>query len=163
MGEISRDDSPPCLIYIDKEGNWYHKGVPMIHKGFVQLFYKNMTIDAQGRYIIEMDGQKCYVDVEDTAYVVKGVTHLEEEAKERFILHLSDDSQEDLDPETLYVGEHDVLYCRVKGQAFPARFTRAAYYQIARFIVEEDGKFFLPLKGKHYQIKSMAKGDDEAL
>ncbi len=153
MEEVSRDDCPPCLIYIDKEGNWYHKGAPMIHKGFVELFYENMTLDDQGRYIIEMDGQRCYVDVEDTAYVVKGVTYFKEESGERFILHLSDNSQEELDPETLYIGEGDVLYCMVKRRAFPARFTRPAYYQLAEFIVEKHGDFFLPLNGKQYQIK----------
>ncbi|HWN91044.1 MAG TPA: DUF1285 domain-containing protein, partial [Verrucomicrobiae bacterium] len=35
-----------------------------------------------------------------------------------------------LDPETLRLGEGDVPYCRVKGGAFEARFSRAAAYQL---------------------------------
>ncbi len=153
MEERQHSDIPPCLIYIDKEGNWYHKGAPMIHKGFVQLFYKNMSLDPSGRYIIEMDGQRCYVDVEDTAYVVRGVTRKGNGQEEKFLLELSDESQEELDPETLYIGEGDVLYCRVKNGLFPARFTRPAYYQLTRYVQEKDGEFFLPVAGKLYPVK----------
>jgi len=148
-------DLPPCLITIDKEGRWYHKGAEMIHREFIRLFYENMELDSLGRYVIDWKGQRCYVDVEDTAFVVRRVTHQEKVAegvKERFLLSLSDDTEEDLVPETLYVGRDNVLYCRVKNRTFPARFTRAAYYQLTEYVQEEDGVYYLPLSGRKNKI-----------
>jgi len=144
---------PPCLIFIDKEGRWHHKGAEMIHREFIRLFYQNMELDKEGRYIITWNNARCYVDVEDTAFVVRGVS-FKPEAEERppsFQLSLSDDTEEPLAPETLRVGKDHVLYCRVKSGAFPARFNRAAYYQLAEFIQEDSRGFFLALiDRKHY-------------
>jgi len=30
MAEKEMNELPPCLIFIDKEGRWYHKGAEMI-------------------------------------------------------------------------------------------------------------------------------------
>jgi uncharacterized protein len=67
-------DIPPCQISIDKEGRWFHKGAEMIHRETVRLFYEHMSLDPEGRYIIEWAGERCTVDAEDTAFVVRGVT-----------------------------------------------------------------------------------------
>ena len=92
-------------------------------------------------------------NVEDTPFVVWRV-HLEngqEGAPSRFILWLSDDSREDLAPETVFVGNENVLYCRIKNGAFPARFSRAAYYQLGAHIEEDDRGYYIPLNGmKHF-------------
>ena len=145
---------PPCLIFIDKEGRWYHKGAEMIHREFIHLFYQNMTLDSEGRYVIQWDGARCYVDVEDTAFVVTRVS-LEPGStsqSNRFLINLSDSTQETLAPDTLWVGKDHVLYCRVKSNAFPARFNRAAYYQLTEYIEEDNGFYFLPLNGRRYPI-----------
>ncbi len=141
---------PPCRIFIDKEGRWYHEGAEMIHREFIRLFFENMELDPHGRYVINWNDQRCYVDVEDTAYVVRRASYEDKEA--RFLLSLSDDTQEELEPETLLVGKHNVLYCRVKNGAFPARFNRAAYYQLAQYVEEDNGTFYLPLNGKKQVI-----------
>ena len=71
----------------------------------------------------------------------------------RFVLILSDDSREELAPETLYVGLENILYCKVKGHSFPARFSRAAYYQLAEHVEKDKGgTFFLPLNGRKHPI-----------
>ena len=147
-----QEDLPPCLIYIDKEGQWFHKGVEMVHREFIRLFYQNMELDEQGQYIISLRGDRCYVEVEDTPFVVwRAVFEDKNDSNEsKFTLYLSDDSREDLSPQTLYLGDENVLYCKVKKQAFPARFCRAAYYQIAEYIEEEEGKYFLPLNEEKY-------------
>lgn len=154
MAALEIDELPPCLIFIDKEGQWYHKGVEMIRRDFIRLFYENMEMDPQERYVINWGGKRCYVDVEDTAFVVRNTVYQDAtgDTDARIILFLSDDSQEDLAPETLYVGEGNVLYCRVKDTAFPARFNRAAYYRLAAHIEEESNVFYLPLNGKKYEI-----------
>ena len=158
MTEENTKGLPPCLIYIDKEGVWRHEGVEMIRRDFIRMFYENMEMDSDGRYVINWGGKRCYVEVADTAFVVRNVAY-EEDVKgrpERLILSLSDDSKEDLMPETLYVGDENVMYCRVKGGAFPARFNRAAYYELVRRIKEKNGIFYLPLGGTDYEIRDIS-------
>lgn len=149
------NDIPPCLIYIDKEGRWFHKGVEMIHRGIIQLFYQHMEMDSQGRYVINWGGDRCYVEVEDTPFVVRrSIFKRGDQANNsRFILFLTDDSQEDLSPDTLFIGINNVLYCKVKDRTFPARFGRPAYYQLAEYILEENDRYFLPLNGEKYLIQ----------
>lgn len=149
------DDIPPCLIFIDKEGKWFHKGVEMIHREFIRLFYQNMHLDSQGRYIILWEGERCFVEVEDTPFIVQKALFKDtkQAGRSRFILFLSDETQEELSPDTLTVGMDNVLYCKVKDHTFPARFDRPAYYQLAQHIEENQGNYFLPLNGKKYQIR----------
>ena len=149
-----KNDLPPCLIHIDKEGLWYHKGVQMIRRDFIRLFYRNMELDSEGRYVINWNGERCRVDVEDTAFVVRRVIYEDGErtGNARFLLNLSDDTEEDLMPDTIFIGDGNVLYCQVKNGAFPARFNRAAYYELAEYIEEKNGTFYLPCRGKKYDI-----------
>ncbi len=154
------DGIAPCLIYIDKEGRWFHKGVEMIRREFVRSFYHQMELDDVGQYIIYWGGKRCYVDVADTAFVVRRVSPLNEETGKRagFLLNLSDDTEEELRPDTLYMGEENVLYCRVKDGIFPARFNRAAYYQLAAHIEAVGGDYVLPVNGRKFKI---AVGDPQ--
>jgi hypothetical protein len=147
-------DLPPCLIFIDKEGRWYHKGTEMIRRDFIRLFYDHMTMKSDGTYVIEWMGNRCFVDVEDTAFVVWGVQIGEncEDPSGRILLELSDGSEEALMADTLRVGRDNVLYCDVKNRRFPARFNRPAYYQLAERIEEENGGYYLPLGGKKYRV-----------
>ena len=150
------DGIPPCLIHIDKEGRWFHKGVEMVRREFVRSFYQQMELDAAGRYIICWAGERCYVDVEDTAFVVRRVSYVSEGSGKggRFMLSLSDDAEEELMPDTLYLGQENVLYCRVKDRAFSARFNRAAYYQLAAHIEAEGKGYVLPVNGRKFKIAS---------
>ena len=156
-GDITvESDVPPCLIYIDREGRWFHRGAEMVHREFIRLFYKHMERDASGRCIISWSGDRCYVEVEDTPFVIRQV-HYEEGIGEggcRFILHLNDDTREVLRPETLSVGAENVLYTMVRKGVFPARFLRPAYYQLAKYVEAEDDTYVLPLNGKKYAIRT---------
>jgi len=154
MTKIDENNLPPCLIFIDKEGRWYHKGAEMIHREFIQLFYQNMELDSLGRYVINWKKERCYVEVEDTAFVVRRVLYQEgnQGQNSRLILYLSDDTQEELIPDTIFIGKGNVLYCKVKNRTFPARFNRAAYYQLAQYIEEEEGTYYLPCNGRRYNM-----------
>ncbi|MFH0844486.1 MAG: hypothetical protein V1930_03350 [Pseudomonadota bacterium] len=127
----------------------------MIRREFVRLFYQHMEIDSSGRYLINWRGERCYVAVEDTPFVIyRVVAENSDDSKvsSRFTLFLSDDSQEDLLPDTLHVGDSNVLYCKIRKGTFPARFNRAAYYQLAAYIEEDNGRFYLPLDNAKYFI-----------
>ncbi len=152
---MAENGIPPCLIYIDKEGRWFYKGVEMIRREFIRLFYQHMEIDAQGRYIINLGGSRCYVEVEDTPFLVRRtlLENRDQASDSRFILFLSDDTQEDLVPDTLLIGDDNVLYCKVKNRTFPARFDRAAYYQLIEYVEEENDEYFIPLNGEKYFIR----------
>jgi len=153
----------PCLIHIDKDGKWFHKGVEMVRRDFVLSFFRQMELDDAGRYIIFWGGKRCTVDVEDTAFVVRGVSPKTEKKGNRaeFKISLSDDTEEELMPGTLYLGRDNVLYCRVKNGAFPARFNRAAYYQLAAHVETDGEDFVLPVNGRKFKIGS--KDPEETL
>ncbi len=150
----NEDGIAPCLIHIDKDGKWFHKGVEMIRRDFVLSFFQQMELDDAGRYIIFWGGRRCTVDVEDTAFVVRGVSKQNEKGGDgaRFKISLSDETEEELRPDTLYLGKANVLYCRVKNGAFPARFNRAAYYQLAAHVETDGDDYVLPANGKKFRI-----------
>lgn len=149
-------DLPPSHIRIDKEGVWYYQGAEMFRKEIVNLFYQNLHRDETGGYYIDYANDRASVEVEDTAFVVRAVYHAgsAEGGDEKLYLLLSDDTCEELAPETLRVGRDHVLYCDVKEKRFPARFLRASYYQIADYIAQEEGRedFYLALNGRKYYI-----------
>jgi uncharacterized protein len=129
-----------CDIRIDKEGTWYYRGAHMFRKEILSVFFENLKIDEFGKYLIELNGDSCYLDVEDTAFVVTAVSEKREEQdiKDHLYILLNDGSWEKMDLKTLHVGKDNVLYCRVKNGKFPARFSRNGYYQLAEFIEQEE-------------------------
>jgi uncharacterized protein len=150
---MNMQNIPPCMIYIDKDGKWFYNGVEMINRGIVLDFYRHLTIDDSGIYIIKRGNETCFVEVEDTPYIVTRVEFEgEDENAERVVLSLIDDTQEYLAPESLRVGDNNILYCTIKQGLFRARFSRAAYYQLSSRIKEEGDNYYLPLKNKKYFI-----------
>ena len=141
---------PKCLIFIDKEGNWYHKGAPMVHKPFILDFYRNMSMDEHGRCVIQWDGQFCEVDIEDTPIVVRGVELQSEGEHRKVVLDLSDETREELDLDSLWIGRENILYAKVRQGAMPARFLRPAYYQLMELLEHDEasGTYFIALGGR---------------
>lgn len=138
----------------------------MINDGLIQLFYQSLFLDEQNRYTLRLGGQTCLLEVEDTPFVVLETTFhsaIGREQREGFMLRLIDGTQEVLNPETLAVGGRNVLYCTVKGGRFTARFSRGAYYQLARHIREDRrrGGFVLPVNGIRYPILTQDGQDIE--
>ncbi len=139
-------DIPPCNIRIDKEGNWYHKGLPIINKKIYLHLNQCLTQDSSGRYILSMNGEECYLEVEDTPFVIQEVVPSPNtDNPTSLVLKLNDGTEETLNPETLRVGQGDVMYCTVKEACHEARLLRSAYYQLAQFLQEEGKTYFLVL------------------
>ena len=147
-----------CDIRIDKEGTWYYRGAHMFRKEILSIFFENLKINECGKYLIELGDESCYLDVEDTAFVVVAVSKKkqEQDAKDHLYILLTDDSWEKLDLNTLQVGKDNVLYCQVKNGKFPARFSRNSYYQLAEFIEQEEkgNCFFINWNDEKYSINS---------
>ena len=156
--KIKADELPPSFIRIDKEGVWYYKGNEMFRKDIVKLFYENLKRDESGSYYIELENDLASLEVEDTAYVVTAVDKLGStaEGNERISVLLNDETLEELDCESLRIGQDNVLYCTVKSVCHKARFLRTSYYQIAEYFDYDDARdcYFLPLNGARYYIKN---------
>src|SRR4030043_2002820 len=103
-------------IKIDKEGIWYYRGAHMFRKEFLCIFFENLKIDEQGKYLIEMGEERCYLDVEDTAFVVNAVYKVcePEDPQECFYIILTDDTMEKLDLGTLQISCNNIPYCLIK-------------------------------------------------
>jgi hypothetical protein len=143
------------MIFVAKDGKWYHEGAEISHRSIFLWLIQNLEKDERGQYLVHLNNQKCVLEVEDTPLVVQGVdwSATEEAGEGKLVLTLNDERQEDLDPAALWLSRENVLYCLVKGGRIPARFLRAAYYQIANYIDEDDdGTFFLLLNGRKYPI-----------
>jgi len=148
------DNLPPCLIYVDEEGRMWHRGAEMIHQGINLLMAEHVHLDEKGRYIIDYQGKKCFVEVEDTFFVIARLDHRAgtSESPEAYLITLNHGFQEELQPASLRLGRDNILYATVRDGRFTARFLRKSYYQLAEFLVEKDGGFFLPLDGKFYPV-----------
>jgi len=154
------DSLQACDIRIDKEGTWSYRGAEMFRREIVNFFYENLKQEPSGRFLIELPGDpgdRCYVDVEDTAFVVRAVYEKRSAniLPESFMITLSDDTVEALDPATLRIGEANVLYCSVKGGIFSARFSRAGYYQLADHIEydADNDVFYLTVNDRRFDIQ----------
>ncbi|HEU18941.1 MAG TPA: DUF1285 domain-containing protein [Deltaproteobacteria bacterium] len=151
------NDIPFGNIRVDKNGVWYFHGAEMFRKDIVNLFYENLKRDESGRFIIEMANDRCYIEVEDTPYVVKAVYKFNSKDSGAQPLHilLNNSDLDELDLTTVRVGADNVMYCSVKDRMFEARFSRASYYQLADYI-EYDGEndsYYIELNNRRYYIK----------
>jgi hypothetical protein len=141
-------------ILIDKDGQWRYEGAPIVRQDIVALLSEHLVQGEDGSYWILWRGQECKVEVEDTPFVVWSVSPVQEKGETvAIVLHLNDGSMELFDPATLTIGSENVPYCRVKKGRFRARFSRKAYYQLARMIEEEEGGFFLKLGQRKYPVQ----------
>ena len=155
MAQRPRNELPE--IRIDREGVWYYRDVEMIRIDIVQYFYQHLHRDPLGSYQIELNQEKCTIHVEDVPYVIRSVSTELSGADDRprsMVIALSDGCLEELDPETLRVGDKDVLYCRVKKREHEARFSRQAYYQLAEYIEYDphQDRYFLVIGDRPYPL-----------
>ncbi len=132
---------PKGNLAIDREGRWLHEGVEITHGRTLDLFFRSLKRDSAGRYYIEVGPEQATVIVEDTPYVVRRIeeSRPSDGVMEGFTIFLNDSTSEPLDMGSLEVGPDDVLYCRVKGGEYKARFLRAPYYHLAEYIEEDPG------------------------
>lgn len=159
MAECDVQQGLPFEIKIDKEGVWYYNGAEMFRKEILDIFFQHLMRDEDGRYYIEMGREICYLNVEDTPIVVKSVLDERETGDQDLIIRLSDSNYEKINLESLRIGDDNILYCDLC-RGFPARFTRAAYYQIAEKIqCDEDNGYYIQANGRKYYIKENNGGE----
>lgn len=132
------------------DGRWYSDDEPINNARIAKLFSRCLKETEDGRWLLAMADERAFVEIEDTPYVV---TAVDGDRRSGFTLRLNDDSEETLDPATLRVGPGNVLYARVKGGRYRARFLRPAYYQLTPAIEERRGRFLLVISGRRFEIQ----------
>jgi hypothetical protein len=148
-------DVSPCLkLLIDKEGKWFQNDTEIIHPHIYRQFCSMLEKTLDGGYQVRTGREVCRVQVEDAPFVVRQVV---EEDEGRMSILLNDGTIEPLDPQRFWIGAENVPYCEVKRGAFHARFSRPAYYQLARHIIadERDNEFILLVGDKRTLIKRL--------
>jgi hypothetical protein len=129
-------------IKFGKDGRWYCDDEAIPNRAICRLYARAMTIGDDGVARLRLGEDKADVEIEDTPWVV---TQVDGDPTRGFAVLLNDETREPLDPTTLRVGPDHVLYARVKGGRYEARFLRPAYYELVRHAVpRSDGTLELP-------------------
>ncbi len=139
-------------IFIDKEGNWFQDGTPILHRW--TYLYNNKLLqkvqkDDQVQYFIDEGRGKIYIEVEDTPFVIKNI----ELRNSSLFLILNDETDEKLQFDTIYLNADNIPYVKVKNGRFDARFSRPAYYEIMKLLNHEQGKYYLNIGSEKILIK----------
>ncbi|MFH1114477.1 MAG: hypothetical protein V1792_11195 [Pseudomonadota bacterium] len=149
------DATPYLKLFIDKDGRWFQNGKEIIHTAIYRQFCSMLEKTPEGGYQVRMGREVCGVEAEDAPFVVKGI---EDEGDGSLHVRLNDGTTEPFDPEGFWMGKDNIPYCRIRNGSLHARFSRPAYYQIARHISSDpEGKeFFLELNGRRTPVKEDA-------
>lgn len=138
-------------IRLDATGKWTHEGLDFENTKLIALFSRSVGRTDGGTWVLEVGPFTYPITVEDTGFFVERVDLTSSPA----LLHLSDETTEELAPCTVTYEPEGRLYCAVKGGEFRARFKRPAYYALAERFVDVDGAVFVELGGERYQIASL--------
>jgi hypothetical protein len=137
-------------ISFRRDGNWYSDEERIDNARIALLFSRSIKQNSDGSFYLQVAEERAPITVEDTPYVVKMI---EGNAQSGFTVVTNDAEREPLDAATLEIGPDNVLYCRVKGRAFRARFLRTAYYHLSTaFEVDPRGGFSITIGGRRYPL-----------
>ena len=137
-------------IVLDAEGTWQHEGEPFENPALIALFNRSLQRTAGGTWVLHIPPFTYPIELADTPYYVRSARHEDG----RIMLHLGEEREQPLDPDTLCYVEGRGLYCRVNGGA--ARLLRPAYFALAGQIAETADGFYLELAGKRSRIAQVS-------
>ena len=146
-------------IRIDHDGKWSYRNMEMNREDIIRYFYDHLHRDEQGYYHIKTETEQCRIQVDDVPYVIR-MASLRSADKDgqnpAMLIDLSDGSCEELNPETLWIGQKNRVYCLVKEARHEARFSRQAYYQLAEHIEHDPSRdrYFITIGNHSYPLNS---------
>jgi hypothetical protein len=127
---------PP--LRLDREGQWYDQGARVTNPRLAEFLLIHLSKDEDGRYLVVVDRDRRYVDVEDAPYRALGIEVAETgSGPGGLLVRLNDGSREPFDPATFWIDESGIPYCLVRDRAHKVRFTAESYRQLSAFITEE--------------------------
>ncbi len=143
-------------LFLDAEGRWFYGGEQVTHERLVAFLDRSIRPTVEGGWAVQAGREVVPVEVEDTAYFVRG---LEEGPDGAFVL-LSDGTREPLDPASLEYRGPGRLYCRVKGGRARARFVRRVYNEVVTRLEERDGEYVVPIGGHLVSLREPESGEE---
>lgn len=152
----TREDSG---LVLDRQGRWLHDGIPVEHPRIVEVFSHGLERDPQGRYVLRVGADWCFVTVEDAATQV--ISARVEEGGGEVGLVLSNGRAEILRPGTL-AQRGGVLYCETETRLL-ARFTSVAQSALAPLLDERPGGYVLLVAGTEHPIASLPPVVEQAV
>ncbi|MBW2731064.1 MAG: tRNA (adenosine(37)-N6)-threonylcarbamoyltransferase complex dimerization subunit type 1 TsaB [Deltaproteobacteria bacterium] len=130
-------------LRLDREGRWWHEGELVRHQRLAQALHRWIDQLEDGEFIVRLDEERyATIEVEDTPFLVRRLRVQGEGGARRIFVELSDQSIEELTYDSLRTGEHEALYCKVKGR-FSARLTRPAHFILGELLEEHGERFVL--------------------
>lgn len=105
------------------------------------------------KYRVFCQGEECRITAEDVPYVIQNLRILAAKIE----LIFPGGYSEVLDPSTLFVGKLNVLYCKVRGGKFTARFGRRPYLELTKHIQfdHKTKSYYLTVAKKRYPIQGV--------
>jgi uncharacterized protein len=144
-----RNITEACKIRIDKDGKWYYQGSEIVNPLVQDIFSNALGVDGEGKYRIILENELCYVEVEDTPFIVKTIRG---ELETGLSILLNTNKMCKLDPENLCFGDGNVMYC-ILPDGMKARFSHAAYHMLGLMMEEDsEGNIILKMEDRAYQI-----------
>jgi hypothetical protein len=140
-------DLTKLALSIDADGRWRQEGEEITHAGILAMLFRALKKMGPG-YFVCSEGLCVPIAVADCPYVVMSVRLHED----RIELLLSDGEHVALDPATLTIDAQNVPRCRVRDDGCCARFSRAAWMQLADAIEETADGFALVAGGRSYPL-----------
>ncbi len=155
MEKISSAYIGEIEIYVDKEGNWYYKGIEATREDIVKIFMERLVKLPNGKFGLK-EGEKVFkIDVEDTPFVATGIKVINKgKSIERIFVKLKwVDEEKEIDPASIRVGKDNVLYFNLKDSDVKIRLLRPAYMELANFIHEDENKgYYIEVSDKRYYL-----------
>ncbi len=141
---------------VDRDGRIFHDGTEIVDPAVLRFFLRAMTRTDDGRCLVLCQGERNWFEALDTPFVVQRLRlRVEEGVLQGAELCFLGDFREPLDPLTLET-ERDLLFCRIRGGAFRARFGRIAVQQLAPFLADTGGGSALLLGGARHPVRAAA-------
>lgn len=122
-------------LKLSKHGEWWHNGNPFTNKRLSDLFSRSIVWDkSANEFFVQIGKQRATFTLEDTPFFVLSINDQHVPWK----IELSDGTSEILEPKSLVVGDESQIYCRVKGGAFKARFSRSAHQALLGYAGDDN-------------------------
>ncbi len=144
--------------FVDEHGGWFCEGNPVTDEQLFRVLSRSL-FEKDGGYFIRCEGEVHPVRVADAPLWVRYVFPRKDPNGQlaEIELELQDGRREMLAPETLFAAPgFTALYCLTTPRRLKTRFGKVAYYELARYIEEDDETqaFQLVLKGSRFKIRS---------
>jgi uncharacterized protein len=141
--------------FVDEHGSWFCEGNPVSDPLIFRILSRSM-FQKGDRYFVTCEGEVHPVRVADAPLWVRYV-HVQENSQGNpasVEIELQDGRREPLAADTLTVANERALYCTATDRSLKARFGKAAYYEITRYLQWEDEThtYYFVIDGKRYDI-----------